>query len=130
MIDSAEVMQVLSACAAEPASADATTIEGVINTFALSRAELEKHRLAVRGWIDQLVPEFMEGHGGGWTFLNLCDCRDGQWTGFHRDQEALFVLAKGLGLADFLMPRDLWSVLPGGMPYVVFRTEPQPARAA
>jgi len=30
------------------------------------------------------------------------------------------VVAAGLGLARFVMSRDFWGVLPGGMPYVVF----------
>jgi hypothetical protein len=33
--------------------------------------------------------------------------------------EALVALGVGLGMAQFQMPREMWSVLPGGVPYVL-----------
>ena len=34
--------------------------------------------------------------------------------------EDLVVLALGLKLGDYLLPREVWSSFPGRMPYVVF----------
>ena len=32
--------------------------------------------------------------------------------------EQLFVLGMGLGLVKYGLPRSMWNVLPGGMPYI------------
>jgi hypothetical protein len=32
--------------------------------------------------------------------------------------EMLFCLGIGMGLAKWLLPKNMWSALPGGMPYV------------
>jgi len=37
----------------------------------------------------------------------------------HQIVEELFCLAMGLGLAECQLPREMWSMFPGGMPYYV-----------
>ncbi len=100
-------------------------VEGILSTFGFEPARLESHRDEVTKMLQGLPTEFRDqahGGGGGWSFLNACqDANDEQWTGLHRTMDALFVLGIGLGLAEWLMPRDMWSVLPGGMPYVVVK---------
>ena len=59
-----------------------------------------------------------ESEGQGSSFLNACYDRDGDlWTGDHATMEQLFVLGIAAGMVNCLMPRDMWPVLPGGMPY-------------
>lgn len=85
------------------------------------RASLEDHRAELIEMLKEIPPGFHKGKGGGWSFLNFCDRNDGsQWTGLHMVMEQLFAMASALGMAHLLMPRDLWDVLPGGMPYIVF----------
>lgn len=96
-------------------------VEGILNPFAFHPERLESHRDEVRAMLDLLpmtfrVPE--EGGNGGWTFLNACiDRNDVQWTGFHLRMDQLFSLGQGLGYVKQVLPRALWSSLPGGMPY-------------
>jgi hypothetical protein len=68
--------------------------------------------------LGELDEKFFGDTGGG--FLELCQTKDGHQWGEHRDMEALCVLAIAASLGQWCAPRELWSVLPGGMPYVVF----------
>lgn len=119
----------------EPGSDDyPVKVEAITGTFGFHRDRLEAHREQVLSWLNELPLEFLTGStggGGGWTFLNLCNRRDGtQWTGLHSTMQELCALAIGLGLAHWLMPRDMWDVLPGGMPYVQFSAVPSTQSAA
>ena len=108
----------------------AVVVKGIMATYGLHPGRLAALRPAVVRWIAQLPQEFLASQGGGWSFLNLCQRADGtQWTAMHLNMEQLCVLAIGLGLAQWLMPRDVWSVLPGGMPYIVFEPEIATAEA-
>lgn len=66
----------------------------------------------------ELPEEFRADKGGGWSFLNACQDRHGnQWTGLHATMEKLLMLGLASKQATILMPREMWDVLPGGMPY-------------
>ena len=94
--------------------------EGIMSTYGFHPERLETHRNDIKELLERLPDEFKEG----WSFLNACNDRDGeQWTGLHTTMEQLVVLGIALGFASYLMPRDLWSVMPGGMPYFNVNTE-------
>lgn len=105
----------------EVASESAVLVEGITGRFGLHPERLESHRDGVRANIAALPDPFFRDSGGGWSFLNLCMNKDGQQWGEHGTMQELVVLAIGLGLASYEMPREMWSVLPGGVPYVVFK---------
>ena len=97
-------------------------IEGILNSYGLKREGLEQHKDDIISMVNQLPTEFIEG--GGWSFLNMCMRNDGeQWTGFHWTQEQLLVLGIGVGAMQILLPREVWNLLPGGMPYVAVTTK-------
>lgn len=102
----------------------AVIVSGITINVGFHPVRLESHRAEIATMILDLPTHFRNDGpeaGQGWSFLNLCMDRDGkQWTGMHSDCEALTVLSIGLGLAKFTVPRELWSVLPGGVPYIVF----------
>ena len=86
----------------------------------LSRVALERNRRDIDALLDQLPEPFHQDTGGGWSFLNMCDDKDGnQWTGLHLVQEKLVVLGRGVDRIHFLLPRELWPVLPGSVPYIM-----------
>jgi hypothetical protein len=94
--------------------------EGILTKAGFHPDRLEQHRDEVTSWLRMLPIEFQSDGGGGWSFLNACDDRNGvQWTGEHRRMDQLFILGIGLGIARWLLPRNMWSALPGGMPYVI-----------
>ncbi len=104
---------------------NAVIAEGIINPYGFHPERLESHRDEVKEMLWNLPKQFLPtaaGGGGGWSFLNACqDANDEQWTGLHRTMDALFCLGIALDLATWLLPRDFWSELPGGMPYVVVK---------
>lgn len=89
--------------------------------------ELLQHRDEVLAMLDELPTPFLsanEGGGGGWTFLNLCQRRDGtQWTGFHLMMDAFVGIASALKLCRFVLPRFMWAHLPGSVPFIEFSKE-------
>jgi hypothetical protein len=112
---------------------DAVIVEGVRGKYGFHFQRLGSHRSQVQAWLALLPVEFRANGGGGWSFLNACQTHDGEQWGEHRDMEELFALAIGLGLARWVMPREMWAVLPGGMPYVsidVDSSRPQAAQGA
>lgn len=101
---------------------DAVVVEGVARNYAFHPARIEKNKPQIIQLIREVVPDvFLKGKGGGFTFLNLCNDRNGeQWTDLHREMEALVCLGIAVGRAGYCLPRDLWAVFPGGVPYVYF----------
>lgn len=98
---------------------EAVIVKGITKHLGFQPTRLEQKRAQVKTWIEALHPNFTVG--GGWTFLNMCnDKNDVQWTDFHQIMEELTLMAMGLGMAEFGMPREFWSSLPGGVPYICF----------
>ena len=93
-------------------------VEGLTSMFGLHPQRLEEKRELVTALLTELPAEFKEG----WSFLNLCITRNGElWTGSHRVCEQLVVMAIGLGLMEYCMPREMWKILPGGVPYLMIK---------
>lgn len=125
MIDPQRVEEVYVGSLAEdldPKSEHYVVVDGVIGQTAFDKRRLALHADDVKGWLEQLPMAYRPpniGGGGGWSFLNACDLADGtQWTGLHLRMDQLFQLGIGLDMAAWLMPRELWPSMPGGMPYV------------
>ena len=92
-------------------------VEGITNIFGLHPQRLEEQRETVTALVAELPPIFKEGY----SFLKLCENKNGeQWTGLQRTMQELMVMAVGLELMSYCLPREVWPVLPGGVPYVIF----------
>lgn len=98
---------------------DGKQVTGISRTFTFDETKIAENADLISELLHELPEEFMMSGGGGWSFLNACNDKHGrQWTGFHAVMEALFCLGIAASKAKWLLPRDMWSVLPGGMPYV------------
>lgn len=94
--------------------------EGINSNAGFHPGRLENHKAEIEVMLDELPDEFKLSEGGGWSFLNAFEDKHGnQWTGLHRRMEQLFLLGIAIGKVEYQLPRDMWSVLPGGMPYLV-----------
>lgn len=91
--------------------------EGVMRKFGFHRERLANHKEEIAQMLDCLPDQFRLDKGGGWSFLNACTTKDGDQWGEHRDVEQLLVLGIATEQAKILLPREMWNVLPGGMPY-------------
>ena len=96
-------------------------VEGIMHNYIFDGNRVEKHRDQINDWLDQLPEEFNEKTGGGWSFLQACVDRNGDQWGEHMNMEELFALGIAIGRVSFLLPREMWKALPGGMPYLVIR---------
>lgn len=99
----------------------AILVEGIVNNFGFHPERLESHRAEVEKMLSELPIEFFPETGGGMSFLAACNDKYGRQWGEHRSMEALFALGIALGKVDLLIPKEMWSVFPGGMPYYVVR---------
>lgn len=94
---------------------------GVIQDYGFHPERLEENRDNVLAFLGDLPTSFKETGGGGMSFLNACmDKNDHQWGG-HRNMDQLFTLGNALKLVVYPIPRSMWSILPGGMPYVTVK---------
>ena len=94
--------------------------EGIVNTVGFNPERVERHKAEIAALLDELPDQFMKSSGGGWSFLNACNDKHGnQWTGNQQRMEQLFQLGIAIGKVEYQLPRDVWSELPGGMPYLV-----------
>lgn len=100
----------------------AVLVEGIVSKIGFHPQRLEAHREEIRGLLGQMPKEFHKSKGGGMSALNMCNNREGRQWGEHRDMDLLVVLGLGVGMVEYLMPREMWAVLPGGMPYILIDT--------
>lgn len=120
------VEQVFNACLANGAKSHPTiTVVGIAHTAHFAQDKLTAHHEEIAGMLAQLPNQFVShdaGGGGGWSFLNACMDRDArQWTGLHLTIEKLVLLGIGTGQVEWCLPREMWKVLPGEMPYFVVK---------
>lgn len=106
----------------EEALAKSVVVEGIDQSYALHPDRLANHRDEVYEMLSELPDVFrVSSAGGGSSFLKARQDKHGnRWTGFDRTVDQLFVLGIAVGLAKWLAPREMWTALPGGMPYVAF----------
>lgn len=99
--------------------------DGIMTNVGFHPERLEAHKAEIRELLEELPDEFKEEKGGGWSFLNAAHDRYQNHWAEHPTMEKLFLLGIATKQAAFLMPRELWKTLPGGMPYVVVKKREQ-----
>ena len=96
---------------------EAIFVEGITMKFGLHKERVNKRKDKIVGFLKELPEEFSKGEG--WSFLNLCNDKDGkQWTGLHEVMQELVCLGIAIEKVKYTMPKETWAALPGGMPYV------------
>jgi hypothetical protein len=81
---------------------------------------LKENEGNIKSMLSELPDNFKKSGGGGWSFLNACETANGeQWTGLHDTVDKLISIGIASGQVAFLMPREMWEMLPGGMPYFI-----------
>lgn len=114
------VMEIWNACVAAPGDPedDQVRIDGASMDGRFSRTRLLNHRMRLRTMLVELPDNFLQSGGGGWTMLNGCvDRHQRFWTSDQRTVDRLVILGIGAGVANWTLERNLWDLLPSGMPY-------------
>jgi len=94
--------------------------EGIMTRVMFHPGRLKESKPALVEMLNQLPDEFHKDKGGGMSFLNMCVDRDGTQWGEHPTMDQLIILAIAAGVGQYCMPREMWTMFPGSMPYVVF----------
>lgn len=95
----------------------AEIVEGIIAKFGFHPERLEANKTEIRDMLNELPDTFRDDKGGGWSFLNACMTSTGNQWGEHQNIEQLLALGIATKQAKILMPREMWKLMPGGMPY-------------
>ena len=97
---------------------DPLMVEGITINVGFNKKKIEDHREEIIDLVDNLHPTFKEG----WSFLNMCLNKDNiQWTGSHQTMQELLLLGLAIEKIEYLLPKEMWSILPGEMPYIKIR---------
>ena len=97
---------------------------GITSSVGFHPERVESYKDEIAKMLGELPDEFQETGGGGMSFLNACNDKHGnQWTGMHETMEHLFQLGLAVGKVMCQMPREMWAILPCGMPYYVVRAD-------
>jgi hypothetical protein len=96
---------------------DAVIVRGVVGHMGFHPQRLASHKDDIREQLEGLPDNFRRDKGGGWSFLNACMSRTDEQWGQHIDIDNLLMLGIATEQARFQLPREVWGVMPGGMPY-------------
>lgn len=124
LIDPDRVAAIFMECLYDPQkdTADMVKAEGIVCTVGFAQSRLDEHRDEITTMLKNLPLQFQEQGGGGWSFLNACNDKNGeQWTGLHQRMEQLFQLGLAINMVVEPMQALPRAVLPGGVPYYVVR---------
>lgn len=130
MIDPVEVSHIFKQCLYRDAELqedcvprDAIIIEGVTASFGLNPDRVQQHRVRIMEILGEVSPDFSDPKAGGTSFLNLPMDKDGVQWGEHKNAQELMVLGMAVDAFEYLGPKDMWAILPGGMPYLKLTLE-------
>jgi len=112
------VRDLLTAC---QGTEDDMRVEGIVGYYLFDMDKLEEHRQQIIELLYELPAPFQMSHGGGWSFLQAAFDRHGNHWAEHPTMDALFCLGMGLDVAGYVLPRESWSIFPGGMPYIYIK---------
>lgn len=88
--------------------------QGITILAGFSREQIGKYASEIATLCDELPDTFKEGM----SFLAMCyDRHENQW-GEHNNMQELMLLGCASGKMKMPLPKDMWPVLPGGMPYI------------
>lgn len=91
-------------------------VEGITQNFGLHEGRVLEHKDEIHAMLEELSPLFKEGY----TFLQMpFDKNDRQW-GEQPTAQELLVLGMAIGELKYCFPREMWMVLPGSVPYIVY----------
>ncbi|WCF11483.1 hypothetical protein NDS46_31495 (plasmid) [Paenibacillus thiaminolyticus] len=92
-------------------------VEGVKFSMGFHPERLSMYKDEVAQMIANLKTDINTENGI--SFLEIClDKRGHLWTGQHEVCDDLIVLGIGLKLLEYVLPREMWNMCPGGLPMV------------
>ena len=97
-------------------------VHGITFKCFFDKSVIEKHDKEIKDMLNELPESFQLNGGGGYSFQQACYDKHGYHWGEHHDMQILFMLGMAADYVRCLLPRSLWGILPGGVPYYVIDT--------
>lgn len=94
-------------------------VQAVMRHLGLNPERVEKHKEDIESMLSQLPDSFNKGKGDDNSFLNAAVTNSGEQWGEHGNVDELLCLGLAIDKVEILLPREMWNVFPGGMPYFV-----------
>ena len=91
-------------------------VDGVVRKIGFHPERIKEYEEEIQNLLSQLPNQFSEG--GGWSFLKMPFNMDNEMWGDQPHAEMLMGLGMAINKVRYLLPRELWIGLPGGVPYV------------
>jgi hypothetical protein len=89
-------------------------VDGVAHSFLIDKQKVNSHMDKINEFLNELSDTFKEGM----SFLALpFDKNNNQW-GEQMNAEQLMVLGIAAGRIKLCLPKEMWNLLPGGVPYI------------
>ena len=98
-------------------------VDSVMLKIGFDSAKLKENESDIIELLEQLPKEFKQSEGGGYSFLFGCMTQNNHQWGEQIRVDELVSLGLGIEKIEFLFPRDMWSILPGGVPYFVYNDD-------
>lgn len=98
---------------------NAVLVEGITHKIGFHRERLESHKKEIKEFLSKLPESFFVDRGDGMSFLGLPYLPNGNLWGDHQSAQELMLMGIGSKLMKYCAPKEMWSSLPGGVPYVV-----------
>lgn len=92
--------------------------QGVMLKVGFHPERLKQSEPDIVSMLSDLPDSFKQSGGGGMSFLNACMTSDDVQWGEHQNIDQLICLGIAAGKVSLPMPRDMWGILPGGVPYI------------
>jgi len=103
---------------------DPLMVDGIKGKFGFHPDRIKFNEKDINQLLAELPTKFLDGC----SFLEMCmDRQNNQWTGEHLKMEQLVCLGIAIGAISYCLPRDMWNVFPGGMPFIKLRLPIAPA---
>ena len=94
---------------------------GVLHNFGFKPEKIEEYAEEVKDILSNLEEGFFTPHGE--SFLKLPFDKMGQQWGEHANAEELVLIGSATGYVDFSIPRIIWNLMPGSVPFITVSKE-------
>lgn len=92
---------------------------GVMLSVGFNPTMIDLRRNRIHEILTEINPSFKEGI----SFMDLPFDKDKNQWGEQRNADQLLVLGIAIGELKILMPREMWPMLPGGMPILQYKPQ-------
>ena len=93
-------------------------VEAVSEIYGFRKESVDSVKDDIIELLMQLNEIFFKDIGGGDSFLNAVKNDRGlNWTKSQTDVELLLALGLAIGAITYSLPREMWNILPSGLPY-------------